>query len=122
MGICINYGTSKRRNTEVCINEINEVLSNAGRHKVILLVPEQFSSYYEQLMVEKSIEKGSFFAEVLTFKRLSYRVFTRNLSISDKYIDNAGKSMLMYKVISSISDKFEAFKRPVNILLSQEKP
>lgn len=111
MGICINYGTSKRRNTEVCINEINEVLSNAGRHKVILLVPEQFSSYYEQLMVEKSIEKGSFFAEVLTFKRLSYRVFTRNLSSSDKYIDNAGKSMLMYKVISSISDKFEAFKK-----------
>lgn len=111
MGNRINYGISKRKNTEVCIEEINAALKSGVFKKIILLVPEQFSSYYEQLLVEKSIEQGSFFIEVLTFKRLTYRIFAKNLSKSDKYIDNAGKSMLMYKVISGMSDKFEAFAK-----------
>lgn len=109
MGISINYSISKKKNTEMCINEINALLSLNSFKNVILLVPEQFSSYYEQLIVEKSIENGSFRAEILTFKRLAFRVFAKNLVNGSKYLDQSGKSMLMYEAVSSISDKFEAF-------------
>ena len=111
MGIRINYGISKKKNTEVCIKGINALLKQNSGESLILLVPEQFSSYYEQLIVEKSIEKGSFRAEILTFKRLAFRVFAKHLVNGSKYLDQAGKSMLMYESVSSLSDRFEAFAK-----------
>lgn len=111
MGIRINFGVSKKKNTSVCIDEINAALSHYINDEVIVLVPEQFSSYYEQLLVNRSMEKGSFRAEILTFKRLAYRVFTRNFFNSSNYLDNAGKSMLMYESVSDQSDNFEAFAK-----------
>lgn len=111
MGIRINYGTSKKKNTKVCITEMNAVLERNSGENLILLVPEQFSSYYEQLLVEKSIENGSFRAEILTFKRLAYRIFAKHLENGSKYLDNAGKSMLMYEVVSDRAAGFEAFAK-----------
>ncbi len=107
----IIYGTSKRHNTEKCIKEINAFLRNYTGENLILMVPEQFSSYYEHHLVEKSVEKGSFRAEILTFKRLAYRVFASTLHSHGKYIDNAGKGMLMYEAVTQIRDRFQAFER-----------
>lgn len=107
----IIYSTSRKMNTEKCITEVNSFLRHGAGENLFIVVPEQYSSYYEQLLVEKSIEKGSFQAEVLTFKRLAHRTFTKNLNIKNKYIDNAGKCMLMYDVINSARDSLKAFSK-----------
>jgi ATP-dependent helicase/nuclease subunit B len=107
----IIYGTSRKRNTEKCITEVNSFLRHGAGENLYIVVPEQYSSYYEQLLVSKSIEKGSFQAEVLTFKRLAHRIFTRNLNLKNNYIDNAGNCMLMYDVVNSQKDSLKAFSK-----------
>ena len=107
----IIHGTSRRRNTDKCIDEVNAFLKHGAGENLHIIVPDQYSSYYEQLLTERSWERGSFQAEILTFKRLAQRVFTRNLKIRENYIDNAGKGMLMYNVIDAVQGSLTAFAK-----------
>lgn len=109
----IIYGKSRQRNTQRCLDEINYFLKQNQGENLVILVPDQFSSYYEHLLVENSYESGSFRAEVLTFKRLAYRVFGNSPKAREKYIDNSGKSMIMYSVIAEIEDELRTFSKSV---------
>jgi len=107
----IIYGTSRTRNTARCLKEINQFLKHGDGENLYIVVPEQFSSYYEKMLVDESEENGAFQAEVITFKRLAVRLFTKNLNIKTKYMDNAGKSMLLYTIINDLHDGFKAFSK-----------
>ncbi len=107
----IIYGTSRKRNTEKCIDEVNSFIRHGAGENLHIIVPEQYSSYYEQILVDKSIEKGSFQAEILTFKRIAHRVFARNLNVKNDYIDNAGKCMLMYDVVNAKKESLKVFSK-----------
>ncbi|MFO7612356.1 MAG: PD-(D/E)XK nuclease family protein [Clostridia bacterium] len=107
----IIYGVSRRQNTEKCLSEVNSFLRHGNGENLIIIVPEQFSSFYEKLLVEKSVERGSLQAEILTFKRLAYRVFAQNLSPRRNYIDKAGKGMMMFDVVSELSEGLQAFEK-----------
>lgn len=108
----IIYGKSRRSNTARCLEEINLFLKKGNGENLVILVPEQYSSFYEHLLVENSMEQGSFQAEVLTFKRLAYRLFGKIPGKREKYIDNAGKCMVMYNVIDEVGESLQAFSKP----------
>ncbi|MCK5811411.1 MAG: exodeoxyribonuclease V subunit gamma [Clostridiales bacterium] len=106
------YGLSKSDNTKHIIEEINKRLQSGDKHPLIVIVPEQYSSLYEQKIVENSLVKGMMQVEVTTFRRLASKQFLLTMQQRDSYIDNAGKSMLMYSIIQELSSTFEVFAKP----------
>lgn len=67
--ICGRSGTGK---SEFCLNEIKDKIND--KNKIYIITPEQFSYSVEKKLIEK-IETGAILnAEVLTFKRMAYRV------------------------------------------------
>ena len=67
--ICGRSGTGK---SEFCLNEaIERINSNS---KIYIITPEQFSYSVEKKLIEKKESGAIINAEVLTFKRMAYRV------------------------------------------------
>lgn len=58
--------------SELCLNETIEKLNN--KNKIYIVVPEQFSYSVEKKLMEKQKVGAIINAEVLTFKRMAYRV------------------------------------------------
>jgi len=107
----ILYGISKEDNTKHIINEVNKYLKKGYKNPLYIIVPEQYSSMYEQEMVNKSIEKGLMQVKVTTFKKLASKIFVDTLQKRNDYIDDAGKSIIIYDILENFKDKLEAFKK-----------
>ncbi len=108
----ILYGISKNDNTKHIISEINQKLQSGSKCPLIVIVPEQYSSLYEQKIVENSRKEGMMQVEVTTFRRLAVKQFVATMQLRDSYIDKAGKSMLMYSIVQELSHTFEVFAKP----------
>lgn len=67
--ICGRSGTGK---SELCLNEVIENLNN--ENKIYIITPEQFSYSVEKKLIDKTKSGAIINAEVLTFKRMAYRV------------------------------------------------
>ncbi len=67
--ICGRSGTGK---SEFCLNEIIEKL--ISKNKIYIITPEQFSYSAEKKLIDKQETGAIVNAEVLTFKRMAYRV------------------------------------------------
>lgn len=110
MDIRISYGISRKTNTDICIRDINRCLREFPGESCLILVPEPFSALYEDKLSEESIEKGLFHLQVMTFRRLSHFLFQRDLKTRENYLDQAGKSMLIYEIIRSL-DQLAVFEK-----------
>lgn len=107
----ILYGISKNDNTKHIISEINQKLQSGDKQPLIVIVPEQYSSLYEQKIVKESITNGMMQIEVTTFRRLATNQFLATMQLRDSYIDKAGKSMLMYSIIQELAPTFKVFAK-----------
>ncbi len=58
--------------SELCLNETIEKLNS--KNKIYIITPEQFSYSVEKKLMEKQKSGAILNAEVLTFKRMAYRV------------------------------------------------
>lgn len=58
--------------SELCLNETIEKLN--GKNKIYIITPEQFSYSVEKKLIDKQEKDSIVNAEVLTFKRMAYRV------------------------------------------------
>lgn len=67
--ICGRSGTGK---SEFCLNETIQKLNN--KNKIYIITPEQFSYSAEKKLIDKQETGAIVNAEVLTFKRMAYRV------------------------------------------------
>ncbi len=86
----------------------------SGRH-TFLIVPEQQAVSAEQhmadLLSDYSGEEDSpeLSLEILNFKRLTNRVFREYGGLSYNYISDAGKSLLMWRALSELSDELSEY-------------
>lgn len=90
--------------TEYCIK--NAVESSKG---AIIIVPEQFSHRAEAMLVKKLGVFGLGNVEVLSFGQMAKRILALSENAACRHIDNAGKVMVLYKIISE-SDAFSLLK------------
>jgi ATP-dependent helicase/nuclease subunit B len=67
--ICGRSGSGK---SEYCLNETLENIN--GNNKIYIITPEQFSYSVEKKLLDKCETGAIINAEVLTFKRMAYRV------------------------------------------------
>ncbi|EHK2328929.1 helicase-exonuclease AddAB subunit AddB [Clostridium perfringens] len=110
MGLKIIYGRAGTGKSTFCINQIKKKINNSPINKLILLVPEQFTFQTENKVLNAIGERYVLNAEVLSFKRLAHNVFNECGGITRTIMGDAGKSMLIFKVLEDLGDNMTVFK------------
>ena len=103
MSLRIVYGKSGSGKTEFIFREINERIKNKEKNKIYIITPEQFSFTAEKKLIEG--KKSIFNVEVLTFKRMAYRVFNEVGGVINTSLSKCGKSMLIYSILQTQKNK-----------------
>ena len=113
MGLKLIYGRAGSGKSRYCIDQIKKRIDDGKANKLILLVPEQFTFQTETKLLKEIGEKSVLNAEVLSFKRLAHRVFNECGGITHERMKDAGKSMLIYKVLENLNTDMKIFNKAI---------
>jgi ATP-dependent helicase/nuclease subunit B len=111
MSLRFIFGRAGSGKSHYCLDEIKSRLEEGAKHKLVMLVPEQFSFQSERNLLRAVGATGITKAEVLSFKRLCHRVFDQVGGLTHKRINEAGKCMLIYKIMEEINENMKIFGR-----------
>ncbi|WP_163195108.1 helicase-exonuclease AddAB subunit AddB [Clostridium thermarum] len=111
MSLRFIYGRGGSGKSHYCLQEIKENILRGVNHKLVLLVPEQFSFQSERNLLKVVGATGITKAEVLSFKRLAHRVFNDVGGVTLRRIDDTGKSMLIYNILEELGGDLKYFGR-----------
>lgn len=110
MPLHILIGRAGTGKSSSIIKEITEELrQNPGGKPIILIVPEQASFQTETTLIRSGEIKGSVRAQVLDFRRLSYRVMQETSGSALIPVGSEGKKMLLYKIVQRRKDELKIF-------------
>lgn len=116
MGLRIIYGRAGSGKSSFCLQEIKSKLVSNGStlsegRPLVLIVPEQFSLQAERNLAGISGSSGDSSAEVLSFRRLAFRVFGEVGGIARRHLNTAGKSMLLFLIMDHLGSEMKVFSR-----------
>ncbi|QAA30390.1 helicase-exonuclease AddAB subunit AddB [Clostridium manihotivorum] len=111
MGIKFIYGRAGSGKSYYCIEEIKKRIEEGKENKLILLVPEQITFQTETRLLKHIGEKSVLKSEVLSFKRMAHRVFNFCGGITHKRMNEAGRNMLIFKVLEEVNERLSVFYR-----------
>ena len=97
MGLQIIYGKAGTGKSKYCFDKIKEEVEKES--KVYMITPEQFSFTQEKKLLETFEEGAVIDAEVLTFKRMAYRVNTEVGGLTKTNLSKAGKAILISHIL-----------------------
>ena len=88
-------------------------MCQAGRERPqVLLVPEQQSHETERALCAAGGPQASLYAEVLSFSRLSSRIFQMAGGLGVEELEPGGRLLLMYRAVQNASPKLTVYSRP----------
>lgn len=105
-------GNSGYGKTTYCIKEI--IRAEEKGTKGIFIVPEQFTLEGERLLISSSSSKSIMNTQVLSFKRLAYRLSEELGSIPKTTLNTQAKTMILRKIVFALSDKLVYFNRVID--------
>lgn len=111
MSLRFIYGRAGSGKSYYCFKDIKKAIEKEENNKLILLVPEQFSFQSEKNLLHYIGEHAISRAEVISFKRMAYKVFNEVGGITHQHMNESGKSMLIYKIITEYADRFKIFNK-----------
>lgn len=111
MGIRFIYGRAGSGKSTYCLNSIKNKIHNADSNKLIYLVPEQYTFQREMMLLNNVGEEGLLRAQVLSFKTMAQRVFDECGGRVHDRMKDAGKSMLIHKILQENEDDLQYFNR-----------
>ncbi|MCO1603003.1 helicase-exonuclease AddAB subunit AddB [Desulfosporosinus nitroreducens] len=112
MGFRFVFGRAGSGKSTLCLEEIRSELRNEpGGAPFILLVPEQATYQLEVALANTPDLGGSLRAQVLSFRRLGWRVFSETGGGQKVLIGTIGKRMLIRKILLKHRLKLKAFAR-----------
>lgn len=111
MSLKFIYGRAGSGKTRFCLNEIKSKLAAGATQPLVLLVPEQFTFQAERDLISVLETGGILKTEVLSFRRLAFRVFNETGGITYPHIHPAGKCMILYRILDKMRDSFQVFSR-----------
>ena len=92
------------------MREISECVLKSQRN-LILVVPEQYSHDAERLLCQTCGDSASLYAQVLSFTRMCSRAFSELGGVADKFLDDAGKSLVMSRAVELSSQYTKVYGR-----------
>ncbi len=118
MKIRFIYGRAGSGKTRFCLDEIKKAFSgresDGGNHSqsrvpLILLVPEQFTFQAEKVLANVLGIGGIIGIEVLSFKRMAFRIFNEAGGIAYPRLHPAGRSMVLYGILKKVKADLKNF-------------
>lgn len=103
------YGTAGCGETDFIYGDAQRIAESGGT--VFILVPEQYSMYAEHELLTRLGLSAQSRIRVLTFSRLAGLVFARKGPLRMKYIDKAGKYMLMQRSLQAAAKDLTVLRR-----------
>lgn len=100
--------------TTLCLNEINTLQENGTQGSLIYIVPEQFSLQAERELIAHGKNGIIMQAQVLSFNRLAYSVFSQTGLSKKEGLTDMGKSLMVKKTILENADRLLYFKKAAN--------
>lgn len=113
MSLRFIYGRAGSGKSHFCLNAIKKRIDEGADNPLILLVPEQFSFQAEKNLIKTIGEAGMLKAQVLSFRRMAYKVLNEVGGLTKKHMNASGKSMLIYKIMEENSSKLKVFRKSV---------
>jgi len=113
MSLRFVYGRAGCGKTRFCLEEIKNRIESGHSGRLYLLVPEQYTYQAEKDLIDMLESGGILKNEVLSFRRLAYRVFNEVGGITYPHIHPAGKSMILYRILDKMDKSFKYFRNSV---------
>lgn len=111
MGLQVLTGRSGTGKTTTIMNEIVDKLNNNQDEKIILFVPEQMSFQAEYEITKRVQGKTVSNLQVLSFKRLAYRIFLEVGGANKTFISDVAIHMMLRKIIADHQSQFKVYHR-----------
>jgi len=114
MSLQFIYGRAGSGKSFHCLNQIKSKLLEDNSKKLVLLVPEQYTFQAERDLIRVLETGGILKTEVLSFRRMAYRVLNEVGGITYPHIHPAGKCMILYRILDKMKDDFAIFHKSAN--------
>lgn len=105
-------GNSGFGKTTYCINEI--IKSESKGNKGIFIVPEQFTLESERLLINAAKGRAVMNTQVLSFKRLAYRLSEELGGVPTAVLNTQAKIMVLRKIVATLAPKLNYFNKVVD--------
>lgn len=109
MALTFILGASGAGKTEWLYQKILKTAKEHPERTVLVIVPEQFSLQTMKDLIRRSETKSMSNIEVLSFLRLSYRVFEELNVEAKELLSDVGKSLLIKRVLNRVAGKLRIF-------------
>ncbi|MDF2662718.1 MAG: ATP-dependent helicase, partial [Paenibacillus sp.] len=110
MAIRYILGRAGSGKTERCLDEIRSILRREPEGPpLVLLVPEQATFQAEHALVSTPGLGGTIRAQVLSFRRLAFRIMQEAGGTARIHIDDSGKKMLLYELLHKHGEELRQF-------------
>ena len=109
-------GNSGNGKTKYLFNRIVKEAKANPRDNYLVIVPEQFTMQTQRQLVDLSENKAIMNIDVLSFKRLAYRVFDELGITNLTVLEETGKNLVLRKLAAQEADKLGVIGRNLNRL------
>ncbi len=114
MGLKIVAGRAKTGKSTYIYDEIYKEIETSKKVNLILIVPEQMTYQAEYELIDRIKDYGIMSVEILSFKRLGYKVFEEVGGLKIQEINQYGKIMLLKKIFDEHKESLRLFKKSLN--------
>lgn len=111
MSLRFIYGRAGSGKSRYSLEMIKKKIESGNKYPLIMLVPEQFSFQAEKNLIDVVGTSGVFQSEVLSFRRMAFKIFNEVGGITRQHMNSSGKSMLLYKIIDENKANLSIFKK-----------
>jgi len=109
MSLRFIYGRAGSGKTRYCLEEIKSKIADGMTRPLVLLVPEQYTYQAERDLITVLQTGGILKTEVLSFRRLAFRVFNETGGLTYPHIHPAGKSMIICRILDRMGDGLKTY-------------
>ncbi|MBQ7835716.1 MAG: PD-(D/E)XK nuclease family protein [Clostridia bacterium] len=103
------FGHSRSAKRSYILNKIRSEIDS--QRKVLLIAPEQQALMWDSLVASELPPTAALQVETLSFTRLADTVFRRMGGCSKNYINNAKKTLIMWRALVSVKDRLRIYNK-----------
>ena len=113
MSVEFVLGPARSGKTTAIQQEISLRSRQEPERKILYVVPEQMTLSAQQALLALHPDHGVLNTEILSFNRLAHRVFEETGMVTDKILDDMGKSMVLYKIACDHQEELSYYRASV---------
>lgn len=94
------------RALDTCLQELADFSQSQSVRRAFLLVPEEAKADTERRYMEEFDRRGLMLAEVVSFRRLAYRLLSEAGGLAQKRLGDNGKALVLTRILQSKAEAY----------------